>query len=87
MERVEMFTLKTARDKAQISQKDAAAFLGINVDTLRNYEVGKSQPDALMIKKIEELYGVRYDQLIFLECDYGKTVTKGDGDAEGENIR
>ena len=81
MDRIEMFTLKTARDRAQISQKDAAAFLGVNVDTLRNYEVGKSQPDALMIKKIEELYGVRFDQLIFLESDYGKTVNqKGDGD-------
>ncbi len=81
MDRIEMFTLKTARDRAQISQKDAAAFLGVNVDTLRNYEVGKSQPDALMIKKIEELYGVRFDQLIFLESDYGKTVNqKGEGD-------
>lgn len=81
MDRIEMFTLKTARDRAQISQKDAAAFLGVNVDTLRNYEVGKSQPDALMIKKIEELYGVRFDQLIFLDNDYGKTVNqKGDGD-------
>ena len=81
MDRIEMFTLKTARDRAQISQKDAATFLGVNVDTLRNYEVGKSQPDALMIKKIEELYGVRFDQLIFLGNDYGKTVNqKGDGD-------
>lgn len=81
MDRIEMFTLKTARDRAQISQKDAAAFLGVNVDTLRNYEVGKSQPDALMIKKTEELYGVRFDQLIFLESDYGKTVNqKGEGD-------
>lgn len=81
MDRIEMFTLKTARDRAQISQKDAAAFLGVNVDTLRNYEVGKSQPDALMIKKIEELYGVRFDQLIFLKSDYGKSVNqKGEGD-------
>lgn len=84
MERVEMFTLKTARDRAQISQKDAAAFLGVSVDTLRNYEVGKSQPDAVMIKKIEELYGVRFDQLIFLESDYGKTVTPSDRKEGGQ---
>lgn len=71
---IEMFTLRTARDKAGFTQKEAAERLGISSDTLRNYESGKSQPDVLMIKRIEELYHISFSQLIFLESDYGKTV-------------
>ncbi len=68
-DRVEMYTLKTARDKAGYSQKDAARALGITVGTLRNYENGKTFPDANCILKIENLYSVSYDQLIFLNHD------------------
>ncbi len=75
MNEIEMFTLKTAREKSGITQNDAARLLEISVDTLRNYETGKTYPDALMIKKIEALYGIPFRQLIFLNCDYGKTVT------------
>lgn len=71
---IEKFTLKTARDRARLSQVDAANALGISVDTLSNYERGKSFPDVLMLKKIEALYGVSYSQLIFLPKDYGLTV-------------
>lgn len=65
-ERVEMYTLKTARDKAGYSQKEAARALGTTVGTLRNYENGKTFPNADFIRKIENLYSVSYDQLIFL---------------------
>lgn len=71
---IEMFTLRTARDRAGLTQKDAAEKLGISPDTLRNYESGKYQPDALMIKRIEELYHISFSQLIFLDTDYGKSV-------------
>lgn len=74
MERIEMFTLRVAREKAGFTQKEAADVLKISPDTLRNYETGKSQPDVQMIKKIEALYHVPFSQLIFLGTDYGKTV-------------
>ena len=39
--------------------------------TLSNYEKGKTYPDVPVIKRIEKLYGVSYNQLIFLPFDYG----------------
>ena len=58
-------TLKAARANARLTQKEAAEKLGISVETLANYEKGRSFPDVIMLKKIETLYGVGYDGLIF----------------------
>lgn len=69
-------TLKSARVNVGLTQAKAAEKIGITVDTLSNYERGKSYPDVPVIQKIEEVYGVSYSDLIFLPKDYGKTVTK-----------
>lgn len=63
----QMYTLRTARDRLGLSQKEAAKRLGISDDVLSNYERGKTYPNVLMLKKIEEVYDVKYDQLLFLE--------------------
>lgn len=63
---MEKFTLKTARDKCGLNQEEAAKRIGISSDTLSNYERGKSYPDIPILKKIEEVYNVSYNQLIFL---------------------
>lgn len=68
------FTLKTAREINNLNQNEAAKRLGISVYTLSNYERGKSYPDVPVLKRIEEVYGVTYDQLIFLPLDYDKIV-------------
>lgn len=67
-------TLRTARELAGLTQIKAAKSLGISVDTLSNYEQGKSYPNILMLRKIEGLYGVTYNQLIFLPLDCGLTI-------------
>lgn len=59
-------TLKAARMNKQLTQRDAAAKIGVTSDTIGNWERGKSFPDAMQIKRIEEVYNVRYDDLIFL---------------------
>ena len=59
-------TLKAARMNVALTQKQAAQKLGITISTIGNWERGRSFPDALQIKRIEELYHVRYDELIFL---------------------
>jgi transcriptional regulator with XRE-family HTH domain len=69
-----MFTLKSAREMANLSQKKAAEEIGVSVYTLGNYENGKSYPDVPVIRKIEQTYGIPYDRLIFLPLDYDKTV-------------
>lgn len=67
-------TLKQAREGQGYTQAEAAKLIGVSVETLGNYERGKSYPDIPTLRKIEELYGVPYDRLIFLPLDYDKTV-------------
>lgn len=67
------FTLKTIREIKGLKQSDAAKMIGISVDTLSNYERGKSYPDIPILRKIEEVYGVPYDRIIFLPLDFGLT--------------
>ena len=64
-------TLKTAREVVGMTQKEAAQAIGVEPDTLRNWEQGKSFPDVRKLKKIEIVYGVPYDRLIFLNIDFG----------------
>jgi len=68
------FTLKTAREMKRYTQEEAAKRIGVSVDTLGNYERGKSYLDIPALRKIEEVYGIPYEQLIFLPFDYDKTV-------------
>ena len=58
-------TLRAARMNASMTQKEAAQHLGVTVDTVGNWERGKSVPDALQIRRIDEAYRVKYDDLIF----------------------
>ena len=67
-------TLKAARVNNNLTQMEAAKRIGVTVDTLSNYERGKSYPDVPVIQKMEEVYGVSYSEIIFLPRDYGKTV-------------
>ena len=71
---LERMTLKTARNRLGLSQIEASKILGISVDTLGNYERGKSYPDIPVLKKIEELYQVTCDQLIFLNLNNALSV-------------
>ncbi|MCC3401072.1 XRE family transcriptional regulator [Eubacterium callanderi] len=67
-------TLKSARELNKLTQEKAAKLIGVSVDTLGNYERGKSYPDVPILRKIEEVYGIPYNRLIFLPLDYDKTV-------------
>lgn len=67
-------SLKNAREIRGMTQAEAAKLIGISTDTLGNYERGKSYPDIPVLRKIEEIYGVKYSQLIFLPLDYDKIV-------------
>lgn len=59
-------TLKAARINANLKQEEAAKKLGITTDTLSNWENGKTFPNVPQIKKIEDLYGLSYSEIIFL---------------------
>ena len=66
-------TLKVAREINGYTQAEAAEKLGISTDTLRSYERGKSYPDIPILRKIEGIYGIKYDNIIFLPLDFGLT--------------
>ena len=71
-------TLLTARKLKMLTQEEAAKKLGLNKGTLGNYERGESYPTIPVLRKIEEIYGVRYEQIIFLPLDYGLTGQSDD---------
>lgn len=60
-------SLKAARVNADLSQKAAADALGVNVSTIQNYETGKTVPDWGMVKKIETVYKMPADFIIFAQ--------------------
>lgn len=64
-------TLKAARVNKNYTQKKAAEMLGISQSTLMNYEQGKTFPPQPTIQKMETLYGVGYNDIIFLPKDNG----------------
>lgn len=64
-------TLSAARKNKGLKQKEAAKILGITEYTLSNYERGITAPDVHIVKKIEELYGISYNDLNFLPKNNG----------------
>lgn len=66
-----VITLKAARVNRGLKQSEAAVMLGITPNTLRKYEKCQGFPSIPMIKKIEEVYGLSYNEIIFLPSDNG----------------
>lgn len=62
-------TLKAARVNKGLTQSEAAKELGTSSRTIYLWEKGKCFPNALQINKIEKLYGVSYNEIIFLPQD------------------
>ena len=59
-------TLRALRINRGLSQEVAAKKLGIASSTLSKWENAKSFPNAIDLRKIEELYQASYNDIIFL---------------------
>lgn len=59
-------TLKAARVNRGLTQKQAAKSLGVSNVTLIRWERGVTMPRQKSIEAICRLYGVSYDDIIFL---------------------
>lgn len=59
-------TLEAARRNVKLTQKEAAKKLGVSNGTLCNWENGVSFPDTRYVDKLCDLYGLSYDDIIFL---------------------
>lgn len=64
---MDKLTLKAARVNAGLTQIEAAHLIGVAPQTILNYEKGVSFPDVRILKRIEDVYGVDYQHLIFVE--------------------
>lgn len=58
-------TLKALRINKGYNQEKAASLIGVSVETLSNYEKGITYPDIPVLKKIEEVYETKYDNINF----------------------
>lgn len=59
-------TLKAARVNKKLNQIEAAKEIGVSLSTLSKWERGLCFPSVKYIERITEVYGVKYDDLIFL---------------------
>ena len=62
-------TLKAARVNAGLSQKNVADHLGLSNKTICSWVKGDTFPSADYIDKLCKLYGVSYDNIIFLPAN------------------
>ncbi len=58
-------SLQCARIKKGYTQKEAARLLGISVNTLNRYENRITFPSINTVKKIEDVYGLSYNDIRF----------------------
>lgn len=66
IERNQRGTLREFRHLSGMTLIEASKRLDVAPATLSAWESGKSFPNVKHIRKIESLYGVHYDQIIFL---------------------
>lgn len=62
-------TLEAARVNRGLTQPSAARKIGVSVQTLINWEKGRTVPAVNFALKLCEVYGVTMDDLIFLNSD------------------
>lgn len=63
------YNLKVLRVLNNLTLKEAAVKLGVSPTTLSNWERGLTYPDVMNIKKIEEIYNARYQDIDFFSIN------------------
>lgn len=58
-----IMSMAAARINAKLTQEESSKALGINRNTLSNYENYKTIPDIEMAKKMAALYGTTVDNI------------------------
>ena len=77
--------IRALREDRDLRQSDVAEATGIDQRSLSNYETGKTQPDAYVIIKLAEYFGVTADYLLGLtDTDLGSSKKVAE---ELENIK
>ena len=72
-------SFKFYRQKAGLTQKEAAELIGVNDYQLGNYETNRSQPSLEILKKMSKAYSVSIDKML------GNSVIHNKNDKELQN--
>lgn len=59
--------LKRFRKSEHITQADLADMLGVSTSTVGTWEIGRSKPNVVMLKKMADLFNVSIEELYFGE--------------------
>lgn len=60
-------TLKMLRVRDNLTQEEIAKKIGVSPETWSNWENKKTFPDIPKLQKIEEVFNVTYNDIIFLD--------------------
>lgn len=60
-------TLKMLRVRDNLTQGEIAKKIGVSTETWSNWENKKTFPDIPKLQKIEEVFNVTYNDIIFLD--------------------
>ena len=60
-------TLKMLRVRDNLTQEEIAKKIGVSTETWSNSENKKTFPDIPKLQKIEEVFNVTYNDIIFLD--------------------
>ncbi len=58
-------TIRELREERGLSPVELAADLGVSLATIYNWETGKSEPRASMLREIADVLEVRMDNIVF----------------------
>lgn len=60
-----MISLQAARVNAEMDQPTAAQKMGVSVQTIVNWEKGRTEPSIQQARRLSELYGIPVDYIFF----------------------
>lgn len=78
--------LNALREENGKKQKEVATAIGVNVITLSGYEVGRSEPNAEVLVRLADLYGVSLDYIL-CRTDTKVTFDKAEYQSRDEERR
>lgn len=61
-------SIASARVNSGLNQRQFASKLGVSVNTVVNWEKGKTEPDVSQLREISHLSGIPMD-FIFVQCE------------------
>ena len=65
------FTIKQARQHAELTQEETAKKLGVSTKTYQNYETGKTAMRIDKAKRFSSITNIPISKIIFLLSNYG----------------